>query len=405
MRNWIYQALCAIILDQVYSNLYLRDHLDSCPKKDRALATRIVYGTIQNYGYLNYAIDQYAQKKVDKRVRILLAMSLYQLFYLDKVPAYAIVDEANQICRKISPKSRGFVNAMLHRIKKDQIHLPDDPLESLSIQTSLPLWLIRMWNAQYGEKRTRQMAWASLKILPVYVRRNPIKASSQEFEEAGWEKVNGDLYRYPKNDVAHHPFYREGKMSVQDLGSYQIACFVDAKAGMHVLDACAAPGTKSMAILERMKDQGSMTCIDIHPHRVKLIQNEIRRLGVHHAKAFVCDASEIDDLGVYDRILCDVPCSGYGVLARKPDIRLRLKSTDMDTLIPLQKKILESCAAHVKEKGQIVYSTCTINKKENEKQIEAFLQAHPNFSLMEEKILFPNDQADGFYMAKLEKES
>ena len=405
MRNWIYQALCAIILDQSYSNLYLRDHLDFCPKKDRALATRIVYGTIQNYGYLNYAIDQYAKKKVDKKVRILLAMSLYQLFYLDKVPAYAIVDEANQICQQISPKSKGFVNAMLHRIQKNQIQLPTDPLESLAIQTSLPLWLIRMWNAQYGQERTTQMAWASLKVLPVYVRRNPLKASLQEFEEAGWENVEGDLYRYPQNDVAHHPFYREGKMSVQDLGSYQIACFVDAQAGMHVLDACAAPGTKSMAMLERMQDQGSLTCLDIHPHRVKLIQNEIRRLGLHQAKALVRDALAIEDLGLYDRVLCDVPCSGYGVLARKPDIRLRLQSTDMDTLIPLQQKILESCAAHVKTKGQIVYSTCTINKKENEKQIQAFLQDHPNFSLVEEKILFPNDQADGFYMAKLEKES
>ena len=403
MRKWLYEALCQVLLEGKYSNLYLKNHLKDCPKKDQALATRIFYGTLQNYGFLNYCVDQYVNKKIPMRIRILLIMSLYQLFYLDKVPAYAIVNEAVELAKQTHQNFAGLVNAVLHRADLNTIQLPENEEEKLSIQSSLPLWLIKMWKSQYGFEKTCEMAMSSLQILPIYVRRNPLCSTREEFDTDDFSYVHDELYIYHGNDVSSHSFYRSGKMSVQDAGSYQIAQFVNAQKGMSVLDCCAAPGTKSMAMAESMQDQGMILCLDIHAHRVSLIERDAQRLHLHCIHTQCMDATKMEGLGSFDRILCDVPCSGYGVLARKPDIKITMKSEDMDSLIPVQRKILESCASHVKEKGQLIYSTCTVNKKENEKQVEYFLNSHPEFSLIDEKMIFPTLSQDGFYMAKLEK--
>ena len=170
-----------------------------------------------------------------------------------------------------------------------------------------------------------------------------------------------------------------------------------------ILDVCASPGTKTMAMAECMHQKGHIDCMDIHAHRVALIENELRRLSIQNVTAHVQDACDLSKFGMYDKIVCDVPCSGYGVLARKPDIKLRMQPGDMDSLIPLQQAILQSAAKHVKLEGIIVYSTCTINKKENEKQVEKFLKQNPNFVLEEEQTIFPNELTDGFYMAKLKR--
>lgn len=403
MRSWILKALMEVICQGQYSNLYLKHHLKECPPKDRALATHIFYGTLQNYGYLNYCIDQYVKKKIPNRVRILLIMSVYQLFFLDKVPVYAIVNEAVELTKIKNPSFSGLVNACLHRIKKEDIVLPDNEEEALSVLYSVPKWLVCMWKSQYGMQQTKEMLTYGNQILPIYVRRNALRSKPEDFDTATFTHVYKDLYIYHGNDVALHPYYRQGMMSIQDIGSYEIACFVSAEPKMSVLDTCAAPGTKTMAMAEQMNDDGQIISLDLHSHRVQLIQNDAQRLDLHCIKTMCKDARELEDLGLFDRILCDVPCSGYGILARKPDIRLKMKSQDMDSLIPLQQELLESSCHHLKENGHLIYSTCTINKKENEKQIQTFLKRHTDFVLLEEKTIFPGEGQDGFYMAKLEK--
>ena len=206
--------------------------------------------------------------------------------------------------------------------------------------------------------------------------------------------------------LAATPWYAQGLLSIQDEASQLIARIVDPQKGEQILDVCSAPGTKANHMAELMQNDGSIVCGDIHEHRVELIREGAARLGITILKPQVMDATELKEVEgiLFDRVLCDVPCSGYGVLARKSDIKVHMQSGDMDTLIPIQKAILAKSAEHVKEHGILVYSTCTLNKKENEKQVQAFLKEHENFTLIEERTIFPyTAHTDGFYMAKLQR--
>ncbi len=400
MRQWIYKALSAVVIQHEYSNLYLRHHLHECPKKDQALATRIFYGTLQNWTYCQKAWQIYAKNQPNKKIALLLTMSSYQLLFLDKVPSYAIVNDAVQIAKRIQPSSKGFVNAILRKVKPLEL---DDSLSSLAIQYSLPEWLLRLWIKQYGQEQAIENAKASLHILPTYVRRNPMRINEDQFlSDPNIKESQKGLAIYTGNDLSKDSFYIEGKMSAQDIGSYEISRFMDIQKGDYVLDCCAAPGTKSMAMAEAIADECQITCLDLHAHRVDLIKKDANRLGLQSIHALQADATKYQSKLLFDRILCDVPCSGYGVLSRKPDIKLRLKPEDMDELIPLQYAILENVSQYLKEGGILVYSTCTLNKKENEKQVASFLKTHPNFVLLEEKTLFPSEFNDGFYMAKIQ---
>lgn len=363
-------------------------------EKDRALATRIFYGTIQNYRYCKECWSKYVKNKLHPKMDVLLTMSTYQLLFLDKVPSYAIVNDAVNIAKKINVKYSGLTNAVLHKVK---------PIETdnVALKYSLPDWLYKMWASQYGQEKALMMASASVNILPMYVRRNTLMTSEADFDLDTFVCVQDPLYIYTGNDYFHHDYYQKGYMSAQDEGSFAIAKFVDPKENERILDCCAAPGTKTMAMAERMHNQGHIDSYDLHAHRKELIDSDAKRLGIDIVHAGVQDATTFKSSVLYDRILCDVPCSGYGVLSRKPDIKLHMVPEDMDSLIPLQYSILNNVCQYVKVGGVLVYSTCTMNKKENEKQIEKFLSAHEEFCLVDEKTIFSDTRQDGFYMAKL----
>ena len=403
MRAWIYDALCAVILKGTYSNLYLKDHLDELPENQRPLATRIFYGTIQNWGLCDYVISKHTDRTPDPKIRILLAMTIYQIIFLKKIPDYAAVDAAVKLAHKRFGKASGYVNGVLRSVLRDKVKLPSDTLERLSVRYSIPLWLIRLWENHYGLEKAEQMAKTSNAVLPVYVRRNPRRIGEEEFfADPEIERMDADMGRFTGSSAARHPFYRQGRMSVQDPGSFEIVKFLDVQDGESVLDVCAAPGTKSMAIAERL-GSGAVDASDVHEHRVELIKTDARRLHLKNVHASVRDARNLSDAGLYDRILCDVPCTGYGVLARKPDIKLKLKPETLDSLLPLQAEILEEAAAHLKPEGKLVYSTCTLDRKENEKQVEKFLDCHPDWQLEEEQTVFPDETRNGFYMARLSR--
>ncbi len=404
MRTWVFKALCAIKIDQTYSNLYLKHHLQEVEEKNRSLATRIVYGTIQNEMYCQYIWKQVATRKVNKKMQVLLNMSVYQMLFLDKVPTYAIINDAVNIAKRYASSQAGFVNAVLRNIDVSKIVLPEDPMERLSIQSSIPTWLLQMWKAQYGQETMEQCATYSNAILPTYVRVNPLRSSMvQMYSHEDFEYVQDRIFIYKGNDLANHPLYQAGCISAQDIGSYQISQWMKPQKNDTILDCCSAPGTKAMAMAEQIEDQGHIDCIDVYEHRVQLIQSDAKRLGLSCIYAQCNDATKLDGLGYYDRVLCDVPCSGYGIFARKPDIKMHMQPTDMDTLIPLQKEILESASKHVIQGGILVYSTCTINKKENDKQIETFLKNHADFVCEDTQTIFPSATTDGFYMARLKR--
>lgn len=394
MRKWLWKALDEVVNKEVYSNLYLRNHLHEVSERDRALATRIFYGTIQNYRYCRACWSKFVKNKVNDKMDVLLTMSTYQLLFLDKVPSYAIVNDAVNIAKKINVKYAGLTNAVLHKVK----HIET---KDVALKYSLPDWLYKMWVSQYGQEQALIMAKASVNILPFYVRRNVLKTEVEDFSFSEFLCVKDPLYIYTQNDYFHHPYYQKGYMSAQDEGSFAIARFVDPKENEKILDCCAAPGTKTMAMAEMMYNKGHIDSFDLHAHRKDLIESDAKRLGIDIVHAGVQDATKFKSSVLYDRILCDVPCSGYGVLSRKPDIKLRMLPEDMDTLIPLQYAILNNVCQYVKEGGIIVYSTCTMNKKENEKQIQRFLKEHDMFRLVDEVNIFSDSKQDGFYMAKL----
>lgn len=394
MRKWLWKALDEVVNKEVYSNLYLRNHLHEVSERDRALATRIFYGTIQNYRYCRACWSKFVKNKVNDKMDVLLTMSTYQLLFLDKVPSYAIVNDAVNIAKKINVKYAGLTNAVLHKVK----HIET---KDVALKYSLPDWLYKMWGSQYGQEQALIMAKACVNILPLYVRRNVLKTEVEDFSSSEFICVKDPLYIYTQNNYFHHPYYQKGYMSAQDEGSFAIAKFVDPKENERILDCCAAPGTKTMAMAEMMYNKGHIDSFDLHAHRKDLIESDAKRLGIDIVHAGVQDATKFKSSVLYDRILCDVPCSGYGVLSRKPDIKLRMLPEDMDTLIPLQYAILNNVCQYVKKGGIIVYSTCTMNKKENEKQIERFLKEHDMFRLVDEVNIFSDSKQDGFYMAKL----
>ncbi len=403
VREWVYKALVDVVLKKTYSNLYLKNHLQEVDEKDQALASAIFYGTLQNYRLCEEDWKRFAKGKVNKKAAILLTMSVYQLRFLNRVPAYAVLDDANRIAARSFPESKGLVNAILHKVIDSKMPMPADPAAALALKTSLPEWLIRLWIKQYGPKEAYQFAMASLATLPVTVRINPRKMPPEQLENTGrLKEAKNGLYHYEGHQIGTDPLYFQGKISVQDPGSYEIARWMDVQPGESVLDLCAAPGTKTMAMAEMSDDQAQITAQDLHEPRVRLIENDAHRLGLKNITAITKD-STIAGEKKYDKVLCDVPCSGFGILSRKPDMKLQIAPETIDQLLPIQKQLLESGAAQLKDGGTLVYSTCTLDQKENEKQVQAFLEAHPEFTLEKQETLIPDCEHGGFYLARLHK--
>lgn len=412
VRDVSYQLLKKICIEQQYSNLVLRKELDVLEGKDKGLATSIIYGTLQNYRSCRYQWVSYVTSMPQEDVCLLLDMSVYQLLWMDKLPSYAVINEAVAIAKKRSPRFAKLVNAVLHKVDTaGKLPITGSKEEVLAIETSHPTWLVKMWCAQYGYDTTEQICRSDLNIKPTIARVNTLKTTKdqllqEDVFEAG--KVSKDALIYHGTNLAATSWYQDGLLSIQDEASQLVAYLLDPQPQERILDACSAPGTKSCHLASLMQNQGEIICGDIHEHRVALIEEGAQRLGITILKAMQLDAAVLEGFQPqsFDRVLCDVPCSGYGVLANKSDIKYHMDSSDMDTLIPLQKSILSRCSEMVKPGGILVYSTCTLNKKENEKQVEAFLKEHEAFTLLSSETIFPfTYESDGFFMAKLSRKA
>lgn len=409
-RRKAWECLIQIIKDGKYSNLVLRHELDQMSGGSKALVTQTVYGTLQNYRLVRYQWEADVTHIPAAEIAILLDMSIYQLLYMDQAE-YAVLDEAVQLSKQIkSGKFSALVNAVLRKVqKRGERPLPEDEGNRLAIVTSHPDWLVTMWKAQYGEKVCAAICEHDQTISSQAIRVNTLKQAPAAF-----------LKQYP--EFEQHPRLPEvllvkkgygmpweafdaGAYTIQNASSQMVAPFLDPQPNERILDICAAPGTKTCHIAERMQDTGTIIACDLHEHRVKLIEEGLERLHIHCVETRCCDGMHADELfneAEFDRILVDAPCSGYGTLRGKSDIRMRMKSEDMDTLIPIQRQILNACGGLLKKRGILVYSTCTLNKKENEKQIEYFLKVHEEYELLDMRTIFPDEyDSDGFFMAKL----
>lgn len=381
-----------------YADLALHHALveSHLPAADRGLATELVYGTLRWRGRLDYLIHQALDRdpaKLEPLVASALRVGAYQLFFSDRIPASAAVDEAVRCARAMGlERATGLINAVLRRLAREgaEIPLPElasDPLGHLVHACSLPAWLAERWLAELGPEEAAALATALNAPAPVTARANRTKISRAELlEELQARFPDAVACRFApdgivlggRGDPGQDPAFLGGRMSLQDEASQLVVELLDPQPGDRILDTCAAPGTKTAAIAERLDGEGHVLALDRHPRRLKLVARGVRRLQIGGVATLERDATKsLEDLlehgGPFDRILVDAPCSGLGSLRRNPDARWRIQPRDLAELAVVQRAILESAAPVLRPGGSLVYSTCTLTREENDEVVRGFL--------------------------------
>lgn len=411
-REIALDILISYYRDNGYLNILLNNKFNNTnlTKEKKNFITRVVYGTVQYQIYLTYLIEPFIKKRLKVYERMLLLMSMYQKEFMDSIPDYAIVNTSVEMAKKKKGiKTANFINAVLQNAFSNKRSLNDlKDNERLSIETSHPLWLVNMFMKQYGYETTVKICHSNNEIPKQTGRVNTLKTSIEDvLKNPLYTKsiLSKDGVYYSGGNIANSEEFQKGYVTVQDESSQLVAYLL--KPYGKVLDMCSAPGSKTAHLAAYMENKGSIDAYDLYEHKINLIHQNIERLGVKNVHTHCYDSTLLNtiyDKESFDCILLDAPCSGLGDLRRKPEIRYH-DSSIMDELIPLQKKLLENAYDLLAKGGRIVYSTCTINKKENEKQIENFLSNHPDLIKREEQTILPYEYgSDGFYMCLIEKE-
>lgn len=424
-REILLEMLLEILEHKKYSHLVMKQVLDKyayLDKKDRAFIKRIGEGTIEHLIRIDYVINTFSKTKTDKMkpvIRTILRMSTYQILFMEAVPDSAACNEGVKLAvRKGFAPLKGFVNGVLRSISRNKgtISYPDREAsleEYLSITYSMPLWIVKMWLADYGEETTERVLKGLLQERPVTIR---IPEELPEEEKQAWisqmkkegiavKESNQLAYAYYLsniNSVREVPGFAEGKLVVQDLGSMEVVEMAHIKEGDRVLDVCAAPGGKTLHAASKLKGTGMVEARDISDYKIGLIRENIERTGYKNIQTRVWDATSPDEAAFEsaDVVIADLPCSGLGVIGRKGDIKYRIAKEDLTDIAALQRNILKTVSAYVKKGGLLIYSTCTISREENQENRDYILN-HLPFVLEEEKVLLPGiEPSDGFYMAR-----
>ena len=421
-REVALNILYKIEVGEAYSNLVLDKELNSSDlsKLDKALASEIVYGVLTWKLTLDEIVKRYSSirlKKISPWILNILRMGIYQIVFLDKIPESAAVNESVNLAKKYGHEaSAKFTNAILRKIEKNEYeklaeYVQSKPYmeeEEISIMTSHPVWMVSKLIDDYGQDFTIELLKANNKKCETAIRVNTLKTSRDELTKLfDLKKVEYKVGNLPHSLFVNNlSSFDDVFFVVQDEAAQIAVLKLDPKENETVLDACSSPGGKTTYIASLMNNTGHIDAWDIHEHRVMLVNKMCEKLGVKNVTACVNDATIFNPelIEKYDRILLDVPCSGLGVIRKKPDIKWTREENDIEELIKIQKQILECGAKYLKQGGTMVYSTCTVLKDENERQIAIFLKNHSEFKLDEEIKLFPNvNGTDGFYIVKLQK--
>ena len=415
--------------DGSLKNAIKNNGLDS---RDAALATHICYGVLQNRSLLDFYISHYCTQKAEKlqpTVLDILRIGAYQMIFMDKIPANAAVNEAVEMTKRSEcKKAFGLVNAVLRKIAANRDKLPSIPNDSkvdyLALKYSHPKWLTERLVSILGEEAEEYLAACNAPV-PMTAQVNTLRAKREELlTELHRENIGAEAHPYldsaftvtgSGNLEALDAFLR-GDFTVQDTASRLAVLAADPKAGEKVLDCCAAPGGKSFAAAMLMGNEGSITSCDIHPHKLKLIENGAKRLGITIIETALADGKvqREDFVGAFDTVICDAPCSGLGIIRKKPDVRYK-DPVALKGLPNIQKAILENVSSYVKPGGTLLYSTCTILPEENEEVAEGFLASHSEFTkeiftlpgvgeVWGQVTLWPQRYGtDGFYICKMRR--
>ena len=427
--KYVTMGLISKVDKGAYSNIVLNDAFREffLSPKEKAFMTEIFYGVIRNKKFLDYIIERYTKDIRKEWIRNLLRISIYQITFMNSDDK-GVVWEATELAKKYSIAISKFINGTLRnylRNKDSELKRLDDE-KNYEILYSIPRWFYDTLEKQYGNDNLKQ-AITSLKKIPyLSVRVNKLKYSEEEFEEFLKEK---DIQIIKKVDTVYYvnsgliinsEEFKTGKIIAQDASSYLAAKNLGVIPNELVLDICAAPGGKTAVLAEEMKNSGEVIAIDIHQHKIKLIDTNMKKLGIDIVKAIVIDARNVNKQGrKFDKILVDVPCSGYGVIRKKPEILYSKNRENIEELAKLQLEILNSAADILKDGGELIYSTCTITAEENTNNIKKFLEERKEFKV--EKLYIPENVSgdydnlggfcinykeeimDNFYIIKLKK--
>ncbi|WP_346895774.1 16S rRNA (cytosine(967)-C(5))-methyltransferase RsmB [Clostridium sp. UBA7503] len=437
-REVAVNTVMQVFENKAYSNIVLNNNLSQCNlgDKDKALATELVYGTIK----YRYAIDKilktFLEKKFDKTDKYilnLLRVCIYQLRYLDKIPEFAAVNEGVNLAKtNVSVGASKLVNGVLRsylRNKNKDYCNKENINERLAFSYSFPQWMVKLFIEQYGEVVGEKILDGLNKRPAVTVRVNSTKGDFEqvfhELEKNAYNVEEGSIcpeaIRIVRGkSVEENPLFKKGAITVQDESAMLVAPSMDLQEHMTVLDLCSAPGGKTTHIAEIMDNTGIVKAFDIYDHKLELIRSNSERLGLTNIELDILDATkeckELLDVG--DRVLIDVPCSGLGIIRKKPEIKYTKKEKELKSLITVQREIMKNAAKYVKPDGIILYSTCTINKVENQGNINWFLSNFKDFSVeplnfgqvenlvYDEKgsvTVLPNEYMDGFFIAKIRR--
>lgn len=426
-RELILEILLTITRDGEYCHIALNHALEQyqyLKKQERAFIARVVNGTLERMIELDYMIDQFSKVKVNKMkpvIRTILRSAVYQLKYMDSVPDRAVCNEAVKLAvKKGFGDLRGFVNGVLRNISRNLSDIvwpsEEDKILCLSVRYSLPEWILRQWMSEYDEETVCAMAEEFLKEKPVTVRFHPDRVSKEELLQilkAEGVRVKEDavlpcaLHLSGFDYLMKLPSFQKGYYQVQDVSSMQVAEWAAPKEGDYIIDVCAAPGGKAVHLAELLRGTGHVEARDLTEYKTGLIRENILRSGLKNIEAVRKDARLKDaaSVGKADIVIADLPCSGLGVLGRKPDLKYKMTIDMQKELVKLQREILSVSAEYVKPGGTLIYSTCTIHREENEGNAEWFAIQHPGFRLIRQRQMLPGqDAGDGFFLAMFWRE-
>lgn len=445
-RETALKILYKIDKEGAYSNIALDELLNknniennSLNDRDIGLISEIVYGTTTWRLTIDEIIKKYSKirlKKISPWILNILRMGIYQIVFLDKIPKSAAVNESVNLAKRYGHKSSSnFVNAILRKVEKEdyeEFSKIENTKERISKMYSIPEWIVENLSQELPLEKVEQICKNSNIKPKTCIRRNSLKITEEEFEHQLSERkikyedgILKDFFVIDKvKKIEKLDLFKKGFFTVQDEAAGLIAKILNPKANEMVLDCCSAPGGKTTYMAEMMENKGTIEAWDIHEHRARLVEQTAKRLGIDIIKTSVQDATKFKESKKenFDKILLDVPCLGIGVFKRKPDIKWQRKPEDIKEITKLQAEILETCASYLKAGGEMVYSTCSIFKDENEKIVYKFLQNHTEFAIEKIKLepenyfekfvkkegyiqVYQNEKTDGFFICKIIKKT
>ncbi len=421
-RKTAYNTLMDVEGKKAYSNLALNHNIILRKPKSKGFVRELVYGVLENKMLLDYIIDALIESDV-KKLRlsdlIILRMGLYQLIYMDSVPEYAAVNESVILAKAYARGRQGFINGVLRGYihKRYDIKLPDrtqDELRYLSIKYSYEPWIISLWMEAYDVDFVEKLLEAGNQTPDLTIRLNWLKVMKedliQSLKDKGYKVEEGhysqNALHVSGDDLLGTKLYKNGMFSIQDEASQMVAQLLEPAHGDLVMDVCAAPGGKTLAIAERMNNTGTVIASDIYKRKMEMVAKEAERLGITNVKTRTWDGTKVDStmVGKADKVLVDAPCSGLGVVRRKPEIKYKQNNQEMSELPVKQLGLLTASSKYVKPGGVLMYSTCTINPYENERVVSDFLRKNPAFRVDQTKQMLPHvHKTDGFFICKMIK--